>query len=216
VFSIHSFTEAGGHPNNEDAFLVRPHPADAACLLVALADGMGGQPGGGPAARLACSATLEIAAAVPLEQLFAPHGWDGVLQQADRTVNDDKVAGYTTLIGFSIKGNEIIGASCGDSAVMTSDGSGRTQELTRNQWKNPPVGSGEAVFIPFAAKLEPPWKALAMSDGVWKYVGWEPVKKTALELSGQALVDTLQQPARGRSSGKFQDDFTLIVIQDKG
>ena len=33
--------------------------------------------------------------------------------------------------------------------------------------------------------------------------------------SGKTLVDALQQAARMKGSGQFQDDFTLIVIQDK-
>ena len=52
----------------------------------------------------------------------------------------------------------------------------QVNELTANQIKNPPVGSAAAVFTPFAGRLERPWTVLAMSDGVWKYVGWERVR----------------------------------------
>ena len=57
-------------------------------------------------------------------------------------------AGFTTLIGFSVREDKITGASCGDSAVLAVCGSGEITELTRLQFKDPPVGSGEAVFSP--------------------------------------------------------------------
>jgi hypothetical protein len=71
------------------------------------------------------------------------------------------------------------------------------------------------VFTPFALCLESPCMVLAMSDGVWKYVGWERIRTIALSERGQGLVDTLQQAARLRGSGKFQDDFTVVVVEDR-
>ncbi len=38
MIRVLSFSEAGGHAVNEDAFLVEPHPADGACWLGCLAD----------------------------------------------------------------------------------------------------------------------------------------------------------------------------------
>jgi hypothetical protein len=129
-------------------------------------------------------------------------------------VCDDAEAGYTTLIGLSVSGNSVSGASCGDSAAWSIDGAGQSRELTRQQWKDPPVGSREATFIPFSADMMPPWTVLVMSDGVWKYVGWGRVAELAKKHRGQALSHELQNAARLRGSGEFQDDFTLIVIQD--
>ncbi len=213
MFHIHTFTEAGGHPVNEDSFGVRPHPADGSVLLVALADGMGGQPGGGPASALAVRAAFDSAALIS-SMVLMDRGWTATLLAVDGVVRADKEAGFTTLIGLSIRGNEVSGASCGDSAVLAIDGQGRLHELTRDQWKDPPVGSGETFFIPFAAELAPPWKLLVMSDGVWKYVGWERLIDTAKTHNGPDLVQELQNAARLKGSGTFQDDFTLIVIQD--
>ena len=42
-----SHSEPGGHATNEDAFEVMQHPADPSCWIGALADGQGGQAGGG-------------------------------------------------------------------------------------------------------------------------------------------------------------------------
>ena len=214
MLSVRTFTEAGGHVVNEDSFSGRPHPDDERSLMVALADGMGGQAGGGRASDLAVRTTLEKAGEMSLEILMS-HGWMDVMRQADSAVSADRQAGFTTLIGLAVHENELRGAACGDSAVLAIDGPGRVQELTKGQLKNPPVGTGEATFIPFASELVPPWKILLMSDGVWKYVGWERVQQLGKTLRSQGLIDALQQAARMKGSGKFQDDFTLIVIQDK-
>jgi hypothetical protein len=54
---------------------------------------------------------------------------------------------------------------------------------------------------------------MAMSDGVWKYVGLDQVIRSAATLEREALVDDLRERARIRPGRGFQDDFTLVVIQ---
>src|SRR3954468_6603525 len=111
---VASFTEIGGdHRENEDAFAVRRHPGDERLLLAVLADGMGGQHGGGPAARLACQAALDAAAGTHASNLRDSFHWLAVLRAADEAVRDDDEAGYTTLIGFATDGLTVCGASCG-------------------------------------------------------------------------------------------------------
>jgi hypothetical protein len=213
LIRTHSYSEAGGHPVNEDVFLVQPHPADAELWLCALADGMGGQAGGGRAARLACQIALDLAARLAPRVVTNPAAWPTLLGQADQAVARDAEAGYTTLIGFAVSATAISGASSGDSAVLALSPPGRAQRLTAHQIKNPPTGSGGAVFVPFAARLESPWMALAMTDGVWKYVGWERIVQLAAASSGEALLAALQQAARLPGSGLFQDDFTAVLFE---
>ena len=87
------------------------------------------------------------------------------------------------------------------------------RELTRLQFKDPPVGSGEATFMPFEAELVRPWRILAMTDGVWKYVGWLRARELAATLSGEELLAALQAAARLPGNGQFQDDFTAVLIE---
>lgn len=209
VIRIYTFTEAGGHPANEDAFAVRASPDAPDRVVVVVADGQGGAPGGGRAARLACDA----AAAQAPAGLTDAAAWQTALAAADAAVTADSDAGYTTLIGFGIAGDVLVGASCGDSAVLAVCGSGEVTELTRLQFKNPPVGTEEAVFVPFAAELVRPWKILAMTDGVWKYVGWDRVRELAAKFGGEELLATLQRAARLPRSGEFQDDFTVVLLE---
>ena len=120
----------------------------------------------------------------------------------------------TTLIGFDVSDDQISGASCGDGPSSSSTPRASRWRLTARQAKNPPVGSGEAFFVPFAAEMTAPWLVIAMTDGVWKYAGWHRIKEAASRLRGGRLIDALKAIARLPGSGEFQDDFTLIVVQD--
>jgi PPM family protein phosphatase len=209
-----SFSEAGGHPANEDAFVVERHPADPDCWLCFLADGQGGRAGGARAAQLACRSAADGARQEPRWKLAAPSAWPALLRCADAAVSADPSAGFTTLIGFCIAADRLAGASCGDSAVLVTAAGEQPHEVTAGQPKNPPVGSGEARFAPFGATLTPPWAVLALSDGVWKYAGWKRLKESVLVERGQRLVERIQGYARLRGGGSFADDFTVVLFEE--
>lgn len=206
---VTSFSEAGGHPENEDVFVVRHHPADPEYRLCFLADGQGGRAGGKLAAEIACRVGAEAAIARKPKDLTKPQTWPKILTQADVAVGADSDAGFTTLIGLCLVGTALIG----DSAVMASMGGKRPVDLTVNQIKNPPVGSGMARFVPFSTSLISPWTVLVMSDGVWKYVNWERITEAISNRRGPLLVEALQAEARRGRSGQFPDDFTVIVFE---
>ncbi|VTU02160.1 protein serine threonine phosphatase : Protein serine/threonine phosphatase OS=Pedosphaera parvula (strain Ellin514) GN=Cflav_PD6463 PE=4 SV=1: SpoIIE [Gemmataceae bacterium] len=134
-------------------------------------------------------------------------------READAIVAADPEAGFTTLVAFGVTSDAIEGVSCGDSAVLLVCGSGAVAELTQYQHKNPPVGSGEAVFVSFEMPLVTPWKVLAMTDGVWKYAGWDRVRGLASRLGGEELLAALRAAARLPRSGQFPDDFTVVLIE---
>jgi PPM family protein phosphatase len=211
MIAVHSCSEAGGR-QNEDAFAVQAHPLAPDCWLCFVADGQGGRAGGGPAAQLACQTALAAAFACRPEALTDPSTWLGIVRQAELAVAGDPVAGFTTLVGLCIYQGRVAGASNGDSAALLVS-RGQANELTVGQQKNPPVGSGAAIAVPFAAVVEEPWRVLAMSDGVWKYVGWDRVIEVARRATGSAVIADLQQLARLPGSGRFQDDFTVVVIE---
>ena len=51
-----------------------------------------------------------------------------------------------------------------------------------------------------------------MSDGVWKYAGWQKIIELASEQRGQALLNAIQSAARLKGSGRFPDDFTVVMF----
>ena len=99
-----TFTEPGGHVDNEDAFAVMSHPMDPDCVLCFIADGMGGQAGGGLAARTACRVGLERACALPLSKLSSPSEWVTLLHTVDTTVEAEE--------GVAIRRSS--GSACGE------------------------------------------------------------------------------------------------------
>ncbi len=214
MIKVFTVSEVGGHIANEDAFIVEQHPADPTCWICSLADGQGGRSGGGRAATIAVEAVAAFAKKQPSNLLVDGSIWNSFLAEADRIVAKDTIAGFTTLNGFCVSNERIVGSSNGDSAVALFNEKGECVELTRNQRKNPPIGSGFAATINFTAHLPDRWKVLAMSDGVWKYARWEQIIGSAKTLRGQKLVDTLLQSARLTRSGQLQDDFTLVLLQD--
>lgn len=214
MVSVHTFSEAGGHPQNEDAFAVQQHPLDPDLWLCFVADGQGGRSGGGPAARLACQAALDAAVKQRPERLADPAAWSGILRLADEAVRVDPTAGFTTFVGLCVGRDRVVGASCGDSAALLVSAE-RVVELTSGQRKNPPVGSGGAAAVPFVAPLDAGWQLPTMSDGAWKYVGWERIVGAARRDRGAALIAELQRLARLPGSGEFPDDFTVVVLEEQ-
>jgi PPM family protein phosphatase len=213
MIQVFSHTEAGGHAHNEDAFDVRPHPAHPDCLLCALADGQGGQAGGARAAQLACRVCIEAASArLPAILVTRPDAWEEILRHADAAVSNDHEAGFTTLIAFSIQKDLICGASNGDSGAYAVSAGEPGAILTERQHKNPPIGCGAARPVGFMAPLKRPWTVLALSDGVWKYAGWDRVADAASRLPGKELIDLLRRHAGLPKSGRLQDDFTLVAL----
>jgi len=212
MVAITSFTVPGGPGPNQDAYLVEAHPADAAVWLCVLADGQGGQRGGGEAARLACRVAMDVLLAARPKALAVASAWADVLHAADRAVEADAEAGYTTLVAFALVGDFLIGASNGDSAVLVVT-DGRATETTAQQRKNPPVGSGGAAVVPFGAALTRPWSVLAMSDGVWKYAGWDGLVEAATTWRGEELLARLQAAVRSPGTGSFPDDFTAVLFE---
>jgi serine/threonine protein phosphatase PrpC len=210
---LYTFTEAGGHPLNEDAFLTRTHPTATDCQLVFLADGQGGRAGGARAALLACNFAARVACEHAPAELADSTVWQDLLSRADSAVAADPAAGFTTLIGFAVRDGYFVGASCGDSAVFVVSGP-TAAEPTGRQFKNPPVGSGEADFIPFEMGLVRPWRVLAVSDGVWKYAGRDKLTAAARESAGEEVLARLQSAARLRGSAGFPDDFTVVLIEE--
>jgi serine/threonine protein phosphatase PrpC len=213
MIRVFSVSLPGNHAENEDAFAVRRHPRHPGCLFAVLADGQGGRAGGARAAQLACSTAIDRLSAQPIEGLMALGAWQSILGSVDQTIAQDSTSGFTTLITLCIARGTVYGASAGDSAVAAFNADHSHLVLTDNQHKNPSVGSGAAKFVTFGCQLRCPWTVLAMSDGVWKYVGWEEVVRVATTNDGEAIIDLLLDRARLPGRGVLPDDFTAVVLQ---
>jgi serine/threonine protein phosphatase PrpC len=209
---IYTHSEPGGHETNEDAIGVTRYADDPTTFVCALSDGQGGQPGGALAARIAVDSCLKNALARPLDKLLNPFTWQAIGEVVDRDVTLEPDAGYATFIGLAVSASFVAGASCGDSAaVLLLDD--KFVRLTERQHKNPPIGSGAAPLTSFSAKLDGSWKVVMMSDGVWKYAGWEAIIERCRAENGQELIKVLREAAASRTRGKLSDDFSIVLVE---
>ncbi len=211
---IRTYTEVGGHIQNEDTVCVQEH-SSGGIWVCAIADGQGGQRGGERASQLSCQTILDLSQGLSAVQLSNPRTWLSLVQQADLNVYNDPDAGLTTLVAFCIHEKFLVGASTGDSALVVLNAE-RVEHLTKNQLKNPPIGSGRAAVVPFGYAIQPQDVVLAMTDGVWKYIGWEKLIQVARTETSLALFETLRKMAALPRSGNLQDDFTIIRASLEG
>lgn len=213
MIAYFTHTEAGGHDENQDYVEVRSVPGHSPCYVCAVADGQGGQAGAALAAAIACHSCLDKASSFRADQLLSPSFWSDILRDADKAVADAPEAGYTTLIAFCLTETMLCGGSSGDSALLVQNAGQLPLILTNHQIKNPPVGSRGAIFVPFSARLVHPWTVLAMTDGVWKYAGWDSIFAAVSAGDGEAIIHKLREKSALPRTGGLQDDFTLIVFQ---
>ena len=208
-----TFTEAGDNHINEDAVQVRSYPGRADFALCSLADGQGGRSGGARAAQVAVEESLRAALSFPADALKQAASWYPVVSAADDAVSEDDDAGFCTLVSLGVSLQYVCGASCGDSGALLLTG-GRETLLTEHQRKNPPVGSGAARPTAFEACLDPGWKLLVVSDGVWNYVGWDQIAAIAAQTQGDQLIAALRRAALDSNAGKMLDDFSAALFYD--
>lgn len=207
---VHS--EAGDRHANEDAHVIEPHPELQDMLLVSLSDGQGGQFGGAQAGRTAAQTAVKLAASCGPRELLKETAWLPIIAGADDAVAEDPAAGYSTLVALVVSNRSLAGASVGDSAAfLRSDGQDRL--LTDDQRKNPPVGSGSAYPIGFSASLRSPWTLLVVSDGVYRYIGWEFIASLVDRHRGRDLLEALVKAQKDSHRGVLGDDFTALLVQ---
>jgi len=208
--NIRTHSEAGGKIENEDFLLVKRHPENSV-VIVALADGQGGRAHGAAAARAACEAVWEAASALASEELFKDGTWQRIIASVDRAAA--VTGGFTTLVALALDDSFAAGASCGDSkAYFHHRHEGyELAEWTTHQPKNPPIGSECANAEPFMCTAIGGGRLIVVSDGVWKYCGYEALK-AACGVPLEQVVEHLRSTAVARSGAALPDDFSLVVV----
>jgi len=187
----------GSRPDLEDRAQILERGAS---LVVVVADGAGGRPGGARAAELAVRLVEDDVATV--RELRDPEEWCRVLARADRTLLSDPAAGETTAVVAVVSPEGITGASVVDSGawLITSNG---FQDLTARQRRKPGLGTGGAVAVPLTAR-GPAGTLLVASDGLFRYADaeqiCEAVRESDLDAAARSLVDLVRLPQSSASS----------------
>jgi serine/threonine protein phosphatase PrpC len=182
---------------------------DDGSVVLVVADGVGGRPGGGLAATRAAEVIRE----------FAPTAngadfWQRLLAHADTVLSDDPEVGETTCVISQVaaNGRRIAGAVVGDSEawLITRE---RRLILTEESRRKPYLGYGMAHPVPFSASVPASGATLLLaSDGLFKYAQPDRIEAVAalpdLDEAAHRLVDLARNPA-----GVLPDDAAVLLCR---
>jgi serine/threonine protein phosphatase PrpC len=189
-----------GNPENQDRGAVIE--CDSERVLV-IADGAGGLSGGAEAAAMAVDLVRRQASI-----LDGPDSCVALLQNVDRNVANDGAAGETTCVLAVLTGDNVYGASVGDSGAWVIQQNG-VIDLTRRQVRKPFIGTRCASPVSFSHKLSNGEKLLIATDGLFKYTSPEKIENVcqvdAPETVASRLIELIRYP-----SGALPDDITII------
>lgn len=186
----------------EDRVMVEQ--ADGRTLLV-VADGAGGTGSGAAAADLACNL---VAAAFRRGGMSAA-SWVAELSAIDRTLLTGAPGGQTTVVAVEVDGDEVRGASVGDSGCWAIDSSGCV-DLTSGQSRKPLLGSGAARPTVIGPTRLPP-RLLVATDGLLKYCPRAEIVRIVVNGTPENAVEELISKVR-LGSGRFQDDVAIALL----
>ena len=174
-------------------------------VVLVIADGAGGIPGGAKAAESFISGVRDAATS-----LATPADCLKVLIKADILLGRSAEGGETTGLLVVCRSNHVFGASAGDSMAWIFSSS-YFVELTQGQRRKPLLGSGYAAPSSFSHPFDR-GTIIAGTDGLWKYAGLESIGRCILGSDPISLATHLANLARLRS-GAFPDDIAIATMQ---
>ena len=199
---------------NEDRWLARDY---ATTLLLAVADGVGGIPGGDVASDTAIGA-LAGAFRPPAFRESAQSALAEAVQQANRAVlaaqgGRANPQGASTLVAAAIRGRQAAIANLGDSRAylirrgavrqLTADHSGaQAHSITR--YVGDPRGVQPDLFV---ETLEPGDRLVLCSDGLTRHVADDEIGRAAADAPERA-AEALVALANERGG---EDNITVVV-----
>lgn len=174
-------------------------------LVVVVADGAGGMPGGREAAELALRGCVRAVASLTSQAAIAER-----LEALDAACVADEMAGESTCVVVSIdEHGAVTGASVGDSEAWIIDGD-RVVRLTERQ-RRKRLGSGRAEPAAFEATLRQGAVLVVGSDGLFDHVDAATIVATARDGDIEGRAEGLLQAAL-RPPIALADDLTVVVV----
>ena len=177
-------------------------------LIIAVADGSGGQGGGGEAAdKVIQGVKSALAKGIEPGDYAA---WCALLVDIDRQIEEDEEAGETTAIVLALSRRYIAGAACGDSRALLFSRTGLI-DITKKQNRRPMLGSGGALPVPINERSLVGTLVVA-TDGLFDYTNAKALEKSV------SSEDTVDERAKNivhslrLKSGDLPDDVALALV----
>jgi serine/threonine protein phosphatase PrpC len=196
------FQTVAGNPENQDRGAV---VESGSKRILVIADGAGGLAGGAEAAAMAVDLVRQQASI-----LDGPDSCVTLLQNVDRAIAHDRVAGETTCVVAVLSGDNVYGASVGDSGAWVMNQNGAV-DLTRRQARKPFLGTGCASPVGFIHKLGNREKLLLATDGLFKYTSPGKIENVCRVNPPETVPKQLIELVR-YASGALPDDITIIFV----
>lgn len=187
---------------------VAVHPLGDA-LVIVLADGAGGIPGGDVAAEAVVRGIAHAIADEP-ESFQRVDGVVALLRRLDDDIERVPLAGETTAVVVVVTEHGVFGASCGDSGAWIVEDVG-CDDLTADQRRTLRLGSGRTVSVPFVrAGID--GTLVVASDGLFTFARPETICANARGISLSAAACGLVASVR-TASGDLMDDVAVAVVR---
>lgn len=178
-------------------------------LVVVVADGAGGIPGG----DLAADAVVRgIAAAITNapETFQRVEGVVALLRRLDDDIERMPLAGEATAVVVVVTEHGVFGASCGDSGAWLVGEVGY-DDLTADQRRTLRLGSGRTTPAPFV-RAGVDGTLVVASDGLFNYARPETTCANARGISLTAAACGLVAAVR-TTSGDLMDDVAVALVR---
>jgi PPM family protein phosphatase len=178
-------------------------------VLLAVADGAGGQSGGAAAAQ--CIVDRAAERFRQPGEVNDPVLWVAWMRDLDRDIEADRGLGESTAVVCLVEdGQFLCGCSVGDSEglLITPDA---VVDLTRGQKRKPLIGSGRAQPQGFFVRRTVGTLLLG-TDGLFKYATRDRITDVVRRESFAELLDRLVAAVR-LPSGALQDDVGLVAFR---
>lgn len=202
-------------------------------VLYVVADGVGGQAAGEVASRLAVETFLEAYRAHPSVDTVAR--LRQAMAEANRAVYESgrKDGRATTLVAAAVVGGALHVANVGDSRLYFVRGESVRQVTLDHSWVQEQVRAGllseeaaarhprgnvitrwlgqpEVEPDTFVLPLEPEDRIVLCTDGLFKHVSEDAIRRVVLNRPEQAAADELVQLA---NAGGGSDNVTVVVVR---
>jgi len=204
-FQTSCFADSYRAATEDQAEVVELGP-EAVVLIVA--DGVGGRPGGGAAAERAVGLVREAAPSLKATDHMA---WHRLAVRIDQALADDAEAGETTLVVVCVTPKRLVGVSVGDSEAWFVTPEGHF-DLTGGQQKKPGLGSGMAWPVPFVMPTPHDGTIIAATDGLFKYAPPDPICDAALHPDPDEAARRLVNLVR-LNSGRLPDGVAVVLCR---
>ena len=204
LFPAHLLVEQSKNGGHDRALLCQYKDS----LIIAVADGSGGQGGGGEAAdKVIAGVKKAVANGIKPGDYAA---WCSLLVDIDREIEEDKEAGETTAIVLALSRRYIAGAACGDSRALLFSRTGLI-DITKKQNRRPMLGSGGSLPVPINERSLVGTLVVA-TDGLFDYMSAKALEKCVsspmnIDERAKSLVESLRL-----KSGDLPDDVALALI----